>query len=486
MRRLLTSLLTVSLLGPLAAAQTAPPPATPEPAPITPAPITPAPIVPAPAEPAPGQPAAQPAVPTPAPSSQLLIPLDSRPATSTLPAQIAGLLGGAVHLPPAELLGNATRGADPAALTAWLAAQPKDGPLIVSLDALAYGGLVQSRSSRDSVDAVMARLQVVRDWQQASGQPVYAFIVLPRQPDAVDRARNLEVARRMIAWAAEGVFRELHVTWDDALPGSPSPAEGAELAKTAPANVLVYPGADEVLGSLVARALAPAPATLAVEYSQPARASLVIKYEGIALSQSVALHAAAAGWRAVQTVPAPVLTPFGGQGETPEEPAALTLYVFNGGDARAAALRISQLVRQRGSVAVADVESVNGGNVRAWADLYTLGKPQDLASLAAWGTPGNNLGTVLAHAKLALAGAPVQAQDALLAREYANDIVYSTKLRSKLRALLPDAKIPGSDAQAVLEKLAQPYFPLKFKATYTLEKATLPWNRSFEAEFQLK
>jgi len=142
----------------------------------------------------------------------------------------------------------------------------------------------------------MARLQAVRDWQRASGQPVYAFIVLPREPDAVDRARNLEVARRMIAWADEGVFRELHVTWDDALPGSPSPAEGAELARTAPANVSVYPGADEVLGTLVARALAPRPATLAVEYSDPARADTVIRYEGIALSRSVTLHAAAAGW----------------------------------------------------------------------------------------------------------------------------------------------------------------------------------------------
>ena len=416
-----------------------------------------------------------------APQGETLIPLDSRPATSTLPAQMAGLLGGSVHLPPATLLGDATRGADAAALIAWLASQPKDGPLIVALDALAYGGLVQSRSSRDSVETVMARLQAVRDWGAASGQPIYAFIVLPRQPDAVDRARNLEVARRMILWASEGVFRELHVTWDDALPGSPSPAEGAELAKTAPANVLVYPGADEVLGSLLARALSPQPATLAVEYSQPAKADAVIRYEGIPLTSSVSLHAAAAGWQVLPTVPEPVRTPFGGEGSRPAAPADLTLYVYNGGDPRGAALRVSGLLRQRGAVAVADVDQVNSGNVRAWADLYTLRRPQDLASLAAWGTPGNNLGTVLAHAKLALSGAPAAAQDALLAREYANDVVYSSHLRARLRALMPDAKLPGSDAPALLRTLAQPYFPLEFKSSYTLESATLPWNRSFEA-----
>ncbi|WP_407571110.1 DUF4127 family protein [Deinococcus altitudinis] len=433
--------------------------------------------------------APQPALPTVA-AGETLIPLDSRPATSTLPAQMAGLLGGTVHLTPAELLGDASHGADPASLLAWLNAQPKDGPLIVALDTLAYGGLVQSRTSRDSVDTVMARLQAVRDWQAASGQPVYAFIVLPRQPDALDRARNLEVARRMIQWAREGVFRELHVTWDDALPGSPSPAEGAELARTAPANVLVYPGADEVLGSLVARALSPQTASLAVEYSQPSKAEAVIRYEGIALTASVALHAAAAGWQVAPTVPQPVLTPFGGEGTRPTEGAALTLYVYNGGDPRGAALRVSQLLRERGAVAVADVDQINSANVRAWADLYTLKRPQDLASLAAWGTPGNNLGTVLAHAKLALTGAPLPAfaaaQDALLAREYANDVVYSSNLRAKLRAEIPDAKIPGSDAQAVLTKLAQPYFPLQFKSSYALASATLPWNRSFEAELKLQ
>ena len=169
--------------------------------------------------------------------------------------------------------------------------------------------------------------------------------------------------------------------------------------------MLVYPGADEVLGSLVARALAPDTSALAVEYSQPEKASAVIRYEGIPLTRSVELHALAAGWRAVQTVAEAILTPFGGQGTLPQEQAVLTLYVYNGGNPRGAALRVSQLLRQRGAVAVADVDQINSGNLRAWSDLYTLKRPQDLASLAAWGTPGNNLGTVLAHAKLALSGA---------------------------------------------------------------------------------
>ncbi|TSA82472.1 DUF4127 family protein [Deinococcus detaillensis] len=406
----------------------------------------------------------------PAVQAQILLPLDSRPATSTLPADIAGLISPDVRLAPQWLLGALKQGAAEAPLEAWLAAQttPQNLPLIVSLDALAYGGLVQSRTSPISVDVALARLAVLKT-KAAEKQPIYAFITLPRSPDATDRARNLAVAREMLAWAADGTFRELHITWDDALPGSPAPQEGAELAKTAPANVLVYPGADEVLSSLVARALAPEAARVKVEYSDPTKADAVIKYEGIALSRSVALHAQATGF---------TLAAAG-------ESAPLTLYVYNGGDSRKAALRISALLR-RGKVAVVDVNAVNQGNPGLWSDLTTLRRPENLAALAAWGTPGNNLGSALAHAKLVLHGADPIKQDALLAREYTNDVIYSAQLRPQIRKALPEAELSSAKASQVALALAQKDFPLQFAQRYTLADASFPWGRSFEWQFELK
>lgn len=402
-------------------------------------------------------------------SAQILLPLDSRPATSTLPARMAGLRGGAPHLPPAEMLGNATRGADPVALSAWLAAQPTDRPLVVALDALAYGGLVQSRSSPLSAAQALARLQPVRDWQARTRQPVFAFITLPREPDATDRARNLAVVKAMIEWARAGVFRELHVTWDDALPGSPAPLEGAALAKDAPANVRVYPGADEVLSLLSARALSPELRTVRAVYSDPVAAQGVVKYEGIPLTRSTENHAAAAGYEVVDA----------GSG-----PADLTLFVYNGGDTRQAALKISALLR-RGPVAVADVAAVNLGNTRLWGDLQTLRQSANLRALAAWGTPGNNLGTALAHAKLAEGADPVR-QDELLAREYANDVIYSAQLRAALRKEVPEARLNTPEGQAALLRLAQAAFPLRVGQPYTLRDASLPWGRSFEWQFELQ
>lgn len=400
-------------------------------------------------------------------AAQILVPLDSRPATRVLPALIAGLNGGKVQVPPADLLGNAQHGADPGTLTAWLNAQPTTEPLIVALDTFAYGGLVQSRTSPLTVPEVLARLQPVRDWQARTGQPVYAFITLPREPDATDRARNLAVVREMLRWARDGVFKELHVTWDDALPGSPAPVEGAQLAQEAPANVRVYPGADEVLSMLVARALAPAERTVRIEYSDPAGARQVIKYEGIPLMQSAVNHAQASSFRVVES-----------------GPADLTLFVYSGGDPRQAALRVSALLR-RGPVAVADVAQVNLGNTRLWSDLATLRQHANLRSLAAWGTPGNNLGTALAHARLALGGADPLRQDALLAREYANDVIYSAQVRAALRKAIPEAELNTPAGQAKLLELARNSFPLRVGLTYRLEDASLPWGRSFEWNFDL-
>lgn len=401
--------------------------------------------------------------------AQTLLPLDSRPTTRVLPALIADLRGGAAHVPPASLLGNAQVGADPAALTAWLEAQPKDGPLIAALDALAYGGLVQSRTSPLSAAQALARLEPLRTWTARTGQPVYAFITLPREPDATNRERNLAVTRTLLDWARAGSFAQLHVSWDDALPGSPAPAEGAALAKDAPANVLVYPGADEVLSMLTARALAPQPATVTFEYSDPAAARQVIRYEGIPLTQSAVNHAQASGF----TVQEAGL------------PADLTVFVFNGGDSRRAAVRVSRLLAA-GPVAVADVEKVNLGNPRLWADLQTLRRTANLKALAAWGTPGNNLGAALAHAKVALSpGADPVRQDALLAREYANDVIYSADLRAALRKAVPEAQLTAPGTQDTLLNLARDAFPLRLGGTYTLQDASLPWGRSFEWDFTL-
>ncbi|HEX2863340.1 MAG TPA: DUF4127 family protein, partial [Deinococcales bacterium] len=184
-----------------------------------------------------------------------LWPLDSRPVTSVWPGLLARAASLDLRLPPSEWLGTATQGADTGQLIPWLdGANP--GLAIVSLDSLAYGGLVQSRQAGPSLDEAWARLQPLRDWHERTGVPVWAFVVIPRQPEAKDVARNLGLIERALDWAQDGTLARLVVGWDDAL-GSAAPKQGAalraEAAKRGLGNVAVYAGADEIASTLVAR-----------------------------------------------------------------------------------------------------------------------------------------------------------------------------------------------------------------------------------------
>ncbi len=395
------------------------------------------------------------------------LPLDSRPTTRLLPQMIAELSGKIVLSPPRELLGDAQKGANLEGLKGWLEGQKDTEALYVALDALAYGGLVQSRSSVLTAEEALQNLEPVRQYA-LSGKPVYASITIPRHPDAKNRPRNLEVISKMLEWAREGLFRELRVTWDDALKGSPAPLEGAEIAKLAPANVLVYPGADEVLSSLFAKNLAPSLKRLRVVYSDPSKLKNILPYDGLSLEDSVKLHAESNGFQILEGVP------------------DLTLYVYNGGDSRKAALDVKELAR-RGEVSVVDIAKVNVGTPAFWKDLRTLGVFHQLSSLAAWGTPGNNFGTALAQGKLWLEYGNLEANRNLLAYEYQNDLLYSSVTRFEIRKVFPETALGSEAALEWLRKRSSRDAQLRFpNGEYVLESIFLPWNRSFEAEGALE
>lgn len=77
-----------------------------------------------------------------------LIPLDSRPCNWLFPLRLADIAGVRLFVPPLEFLGWREKPGDAQALFDWLNGLPiqLEG-ILVSLDALLYGGLVQSRSA---------------------------------------------------------------------------------------------------------------------------------------------------------------------------------------------------------------------------------------------------------------------------------------------------------------------------------------------------
>jgi hypothetical protein len=224
--------------------------------------------------------------------------------------------GFVVRLPPKAWLGTPWRVGNMPKLHDWLLEQaPHADALIVAVDTLGYGGLVNSRRSTDSAETVLARLACLRDIQQAQPQTtLLAFNVLMRitrgndaeeekaywadygarifrlsyledraamavgsaaeadeiaalrreiPPELVEdflagRARNHAVNRTMIDWAAAGLFDYLIIPQDDTVDYGWNIAESRGLRRYvstigAAGRVSIYPGTDETAMLLLAR-----------------------------------------------------------------------------------------------------------------------------------------------------------------------------------------------------------------------------------------
>ena len=77
-----------------------------------------------------------------------LIPIDNRPVCYTLPRQIVELAQeNELFLPERNLLGDLTKNANVDGIFDWLKSLSDIDIFIISLDTIAYGGLIPSRSA---------------------------------------------------------------------------------------------------------------------------------------------------------------------------------------------------------------------------------------------------------------------------------------------------------------------------------------------------
>jgi len=156
-----------------------------------------------------------------------ILPLDDRSVNYEC-LQMLGLAAGfTVQLPPKAWLGTPGRGGDMPRLHAWLCEQaPHADALIVAVDTLGYGGLVNSRRSTDSTATVLARLQCLREIKQAQPQTtVLAFNVLMR----ITRGNDAEEEKAYWADYGARIFR-LSYLEDRAAMAVGTTAEAAEIA----------------------------------------------------------------------------------------------------------------------------------------------------------------------------------------------------------------------------------------------------------------
>ncbi|MDR3575682.1 MAG: DUF4127 family protein [Anaerolineaceae bacterium] len=245
-----------------------------------------------------------------------ILPMDDRPVNYDYPGYLARLAGCQLVLPERSWLGNPWRPSQHNRLVEWLAQiAPEVDGLILSIDTLAYGGLIPSRTSAEPLEKVLERLQVLRQINEQRPQlPILAssviqrvsrsssseeekpywaqygaemfrlsylehkiachaasdsevsecFGLMKRIPSEIyddyrqGRRRNHAINWAMLDWLAEGIFDYLLLPQDDTAEYGWNIAEARLLQALIRKNGLseravTYPGADEVTSLLLAR-----------------------------------------------------------------------------------------------------------------------------------------------------------------------------------------------------------------------------------------
>ncbi len=278
-----------------------------------------------------------------------LLSLDDRPCNTLFPAQIAAIGGDDLIYPPRAILGRFNWPADTAALQNWLDGLPEVEALIVSVDVLAYGGLVASRKTATSAETALSRLQALQKWREARpATPIYAFNVLMRLAITMDsdaavphyynvmryarlvdeaarepelaaelaevtalippailaeyhgaRARNHAVNLEMVEWLSRGTFDYLLVTQEDCTQFGLHRREQAKILERVQSlgvgeRFALHPGADEAALTLLARHWKTG-ISFGITWSDEARKRDIAVFEDVPYEDALRSHIAAMG-----------------------------------------------------------------------------------------------------------------------------------------------------------------------------------------------
>ena len=417
------------------------------------------------------------------------VPIDNRPVCYSLAKDIAAIDEDIELLtPPREFLGDLTKSARVNEILDWLENIPACDAMVLSLDTIAYGGLIPSRRSPDSLEEIKARLNRLKPLLK--NKKVYAFSSIMRISnnnyneeekeywkdwgkkifeysysgvnDGIPRAilddylatrkRNFEINKTYLNWG----LNTLIFSKDDCAPKGFNVDEARELERL---GAKTKTGADEIPLTLLARAIEKE-IKVFVEFTEPDYKDCISNYEDVSIEKSVQGQLELGGFTQVLT----------------REEADIILVVNNFVERQGEHVMgwTTQPFRKTFTppdepYAVADVRYANGADndfvVQILQDFPAYG-------YAGWNTSANTLGSLLAGVKVKW-----------------NAKKYSDKAFRKLQMirLLDDwayqanVRINGETPQ--LEDLMKPYEErltryLEFKPVNPITYS-YPWKRSF-------
>ncbi|MDR7438650.1 MAG: DUF4127 family protein [Armatimonadota bacterium] len=434
----------------------------------------------------------------------LFVPPDTRSHTLDLPQQLGRIAGLDLRTPPEACLPRLNEPGDLAALHEWLVDQAHNAlAAVVSLETLTLGGLIPARRVETPVEEAVQRLGVLRALR-ARGVRIYAHGTIPRvaagddpfeerpyyarcgpqlraysvwadraarrEPGASEhledirraiprevladflfvRERSRAVHLAALELAARGVVDKLHLTLDDTAPEGLSVMDRRFLAERVRTlgqldRVRIYPGADEVPCTLLARLLVDhADHRPRVRLLAPVAdlEGILTRYEDEPLGRLVRDHLEAIGLREAgpgeeADLVVAINAPGRAQGEAAHQPDPEHVDTPER-DLEAFVDRIREALRAGDRVVVLDVSYANGADDRFVRMLLDRVDPTRLAAYAGWNTAGNTVGSGLG---LGVGGLfetqPVPRLEALLVR-LAEDWLYQARVRQEVQRALRD------------------------------------------------
>ena len=423
-----------------------------------------------------------------------LLPLDNRPCNLQFPAQIAAIGADQISAPPAAWLGHFNQRGDCQQLREWLDNLPDVSALIVSIDMLAYGGLVASRKTDTDLETALARLQTLKDWRAARPDtPIYAFNILMRLAITMDsdaavphyynvmrwarlmgeakrfpspektaelgevralipdqiieqycgaRARNHAVNLQMVDWLADGTFDYLLITQEDCTQFGLHRAEQDEITERVALRDVadkfaLHPGADEAALTLLARHWNER-VGFSIHWSSEVNKRNIAVFEDVPYEDALHSHIQAmtgyvAGDDAQADVQLWVNAPIAGSQKDEGEAEKIA----RAGELRAWVSALKIAIESGARVALCDVAFPNGADnllmdeLRAQGDILS-----HLVAFGGWNTAGNTTGTVLAQCAAVVRSGESQG-DGELNRQFVferllDDWYYQANLRAQL------------------------------------------------------
>ena len=490
------------------------------------------------------------------------VPLDERPCNYYFAERIAK--GSPIELinPQRDILGDKKRPADVRALEEFLLDNAdKADSFVISLDMLLYGGIVPSRLHRMSEDELTERLAVIEKIKKINPRArVYAFALIMRCPkysssdeepdyyeycgeqifrtgqvkhkkalgliesteaeklleeyaeiigdNLKDFENRREINRNMLIKVIKMLGKSIDflvIPQDDSAEygytSMDREAIKAAIAMEGLSDVAMYPGADEVGMTLLARAaceykgVSPRIECIFAHKDSP---SVIPLYEDRPVGKTLPYQISSAGCTMLM------------EGEDSDirlylnypafEPKEVFEEPSRGYSARNLPLfcdKIAQSVKEGRVTAIADGAYCNGGDRELLEILRERTSLLDVSAYAGWNTSSNTLGTVICQAVFVYLFGTNSSQKRFLAERIYEDVGYCGYVRAYVtNNLLPplgynyfDAgEANGQVAAIVREELSRfinGSFP-EISEKYRIDVCRMPWRRMFEVDISLK